>query len=192
MKKTLIIIIVILSSIHCYADGWYKDSCFWRKQSPSWEIVNYTQPVNGKGDMITNTMKIILRENDTSQWAYEALDACKELLLLRQRWPDRMDQSIDAKNRIQWYWSRLMQRTGVNETVLFRPQGYMTRDPYICFFTACVILKKRGYIEQVIIPWHLYRPFSKTWRWRKRLIKGDPANYVDELRYLRQLAIKEL
>lgn len=147
---------------------YYTDGVFWRKPSPQWEIENYGEPVNGKGDIITNTMRRIREQGDTSEWAYASLHACSELLREGKRWPNRMSQDIDAKNRLQWYWSRLMQKLNIRKTVLFRPQKYMTRDPYVHFYALCCMLNERQYIKLLKPPLHLYRPV--LWNWRKYLI----------------------
>jgi len=70
---------------------WYKDSRFWRKKPDnSWD------KSDGKSDLIFNTCYKILRDQDKSEWAYNAIEACADLLLKGQRWPDRMWAPLDA------------------------------------------------------------------------------------------------
>lgn len=152
--------------------SYFKDGYYWRKQSPGWELDNYGDVPNGKGDLISNTMMRIMFDDDNSEWAYNALATCKHLLIFRVRWPKWMNQEMDAKNWIDWKWSQLWFKGGLftDETVKYRPQGNMTRDPYTYFYACCVHLDKLDYIKSVTIPFHLYK--TTVWVWRYHLITG--------------------
>ena len=167
---------------------WYKDGPFWRKASPGWEVRKYGMEVNGKGDLIFNTLDKIIRDGDTSEWAHMSLKACKDLLINRKRWLDRMNQSCDANTYFEWYVSRIRYKLGIKSIwyewrekidgyipveelrVLYRPQSDMTRDPYIAFYTACVLLDHKDWINDVTVLRKLWRP--NLWAWRKYLITG--------------------
>ncbi len=151
--------------------SWYKDSCYWRNKSLDWEVANYGEPVNGKGDLISNTMMRIIEQGDKSSWAYNSLMYCQNLLRNRKRWPDRMNQNIDAKSSIQWRWSKQMQKLEVNKTVKYRPQHHMTRDGFIYTICCAVHLDRIDIIKKVRIPWYLYRP--SVFAWRRYLIKPN-------------------
>ena len=66
----------------------------------------------------------------------------------------------------------------------FRSQKSMTRDPYINCIVAC--LKIGVSIDDIKLPWNLYRP--EVWQWRKRLYKKHKLSYVIGLRYKRAKA----
>jgi hypothetical protein len=153
---------------------WYKEGNFWRKASPQWEIDDYGEAINSKGDLISNTMMKIVADGDKTDWAYAALNDCMILLKDGRRWPSRMDQDCDALTRLEWRQSQWMYRRGRTEHVRYRPQQNMTRDPYVFFYVACVYLGLPELIEEVMIPWYLYRP--GVWAWRKCLIKESRIN----------------
>jgi len=151
---------------------WYKDGFFWRKPSPQWEIANYGVAVDGKGDLIFNTCTKIIEDKEDSWWTHEAIWSCMMLLEERERWPDRMNQLIDATNWFQWKWSQLLWKLNIRKAVMYRPQKNMTRDGYIAYFTCRVMFKYNSvFIESLKIPWYLYRPH--IWAWRKLLIKPN-------------------
>ena len=149
---------------------YYKDGYYWRKQSPGWELDNYGDVPNGKGDLISRTMSRIIEQDDKSHWADSALIACKYLLINRKRWPNTMYQEMDAKNYWEWKWSRYRFRLGEIKYVKYRPQRNMTRDPYTYFYACCVHLDKLDYIKDVTIPLHLYK--TTVWVWRRYIITG--------------------
>lgn len=154
---------------------WFKDGPFWRHPDST-----------GPGDLIFNTCYKIIQDVDVSPWALEALTACCQLLKARKRWPDRLSLDNTAKNWIQWQWSKLE-----GDHRYSRPQGDMTRDPYIAWISACVLTRNEYLIKGVSIPWYLSNPFyaPKTMRWRRKLIKDDRKVYVKRLSYLRALAV---
>jgi hypothetical protein len=160
---------------------WYKDGWFWRKKN--------TDESDGKGDLIFNTCYKILRDRDKSDWAYKAMQACANLLLKGQRWPERMWAPLDAESWIERIIVRSLKHWfGITvKRYEFRYQGRMVRDSWIALYTACVFLDRKQFIEAVSMPWYLYSP--EVWRWRKRLIKDERIDYKRRLGFLRAKAV---
>lgn len=146
--------------------SWYKDGYFWRKHSPDWEMKKYGFDVNGKGDLIFNTMNKIIMDKDRSDWAHDAHYMCKLLLMDGKRWPGRMNHKYDAKTMREYRKSKR-----ASNHKLYRPQHNMTRDPYIAWMRACIDLDQRHMIEDVKIPIKLFMP--NVWAWRNYLITCD-------------------
>lgn len=141
-----------------YKEDFYKHECgLYVADAPQWSQRQYGQNSLEKGDMIYCTMRKIIDEDDKSEWAYNALTICADLLLMEKRWPDSLNHELDAKNFIE-----------AKITGRYRSQRNMTRDPYILFYACCVHLNRLQFIEEVRIPWHLYS--RRTWVWRKVLI----------------------
>jgi hypothetical protein len=169
---------------------WYKDQYLWRNESPGWQIDKYGFEVNGLGDIIFNTMYKVAEEDDKSEWAYEALSLCKELLTKKVRWPSSYTPEIGvAKNWFDWKWKVLLYKLKLNKVCIYRPRENITRDPYIAFYYACVKLGKFEYIDEVRIPSKLYTP--EVFRWRNKLIKAHRKDYVRRLRVIRAKATIE-
>jgi hypothetical protein len=188
---------------------WFKDGTFWREWGHEWEKVLRGIHTHGLGDLIHSTCSKIIDDDDKSEWAYDALDACFTLLLARKRWPDRLN-GIESKNYIEWRWERIKYKNthlrgeqralklnwlgkiavklGYKNLQKYRPQGNMTRDPYIAFFACCLHLGLSQLIEPIIIPWHLWS--QPTFNWRKRLIHNRHPRWVQRLGYYRAIAVK--
>lgn len=169
----------------------YKDGNFWMDRSPGWAVREYGGHPDGKGDLIFNTCYKIIQDVDVSPWALTALTSCMMLLKARKRWPDRMNQDIDAKNRIDCMVSKWLWRLKIRLTHKYRWQDGMTRDPYIAWITACILTRNEYLIQSVSIPWYLSNPFyaPTTMRWRRRLLRDKRDVYVQRLGYLRSLAV---
>ena len=205
---------------------WYKDNYFWRKPSPQWEKDNYGQAVDGKGDLLFNTLSRnaeLLRKKPsvvvdsiltTEDWASESIlewlkisvGYCADLLKSGRRWPDYMNQDIDAKNWFEWKWSQFLQWLTAKRfiekqtsegskmklirinrrTVKYRPQYNMTRDPFYPFYACCILLGRKDWIRDIKPPLHLWKPF--LWRERRRLLNDPSPEYVETLRYFMKLA----
>ena len=141
-----------------YNKDFFKHECgLYVAHAPQWSQDKYGQDSLEKGDMIYATCRKIIDDNDTSPWAYNALEIMADLLFKRKRWPDSLNHELDAKNFIH---AKLTGR--------YRSQKNMTRDPYILFYALCVHLNRPQFIETVTIPIHLYS--RRTWVWRKTLI----------------------
>ena len=160
-------------------DGFYKDGPYWRK-------TNYDGS-NGKSDLIFNTCYKLLRDQDKSDWAYSAIEACSNLLLDGKRWSDRMSDDTDCKTWIQRIVNRSLRELGILKHPKFRYQGRMSRDPFIVLYTTALFLGVPEYIEAVPMPWYIYS--RNTWRWRRRLIRDNRVDYVRRLGYLRSRAV---
>jgi hypothetical protein len=192
----------------------YKDGFFWRDNTPGWGFRMYNGYPDGKGDLGFNTCDQIIRDNDKSLWAYEALYECADLLLDGKRWPDRMNQDIDSKNRLdsmRYRWpgkvKRWLIKRGCKNVVdrgwKYRWQTGMTRDPFTAFYTACMLLGEADLLRDVMPIWYNYRP--SFWAWYKFLKTGkakhlkryrfwskftsSKKDYVSRLSELREIAI---
>ena len=148
---------------------------------------------SGVGDLISNNVKRIRLTEDRSEWAYECLDVCFDLLKNDKRWDDDLNDLIppvlQCKSRVETFlykfkfhlWKRINKRRvkkGKEEKQIFckyRWQGDMTRDPYIQAIATTVHLDKLDPISEVSIPWYLYKP--TTWRWHRYLKKPTARNY---------------
>lgn len=186
-----LLFILLFGCLNLQAQELYKKNGLYIHNAHQWQVDKYDQDVMSKGDCIYNTCRKIIDEQDRSEWAYNALEICADLLKQNKRWPDWMNHERDTKNRIEWWWSKLLWNLDLIKTQKYRPQSSLTRDPFIYFYTACVVLDRKEWIEDVEIPWWLYRP--NTWRWRKYLItgKGYKKDYVILLDYYRALAAKK-
>ena len=164
---------------------WLKDGNYWRQELHQWQIGVYgitgQAPFLTKGDLIYDTLSKIIDDNDKSLWAYEALSACAQLLFERKRWPDRMNQSHDAPNRLVERLSKLAKWLYLRKTILGRPQKDITRDPFLALYCCCMHLGVYQFIEIVTIPIRLYIP--TVWIWKRRLIKDNRRNFVKRLGY---------
>ena len=151
---------------------WYKENGFWRRRD---------NDRSGTGDLIYNSCTKIIQDNDQSDWAYRALGKCIDLLLDGKRWTDSLNTGHEAPNMVVWFIYKLLGRKP-----LYKPQGRLSRDPFIAVITCAVHLDNTWVVKHLQMPWYLYR--HSIWAWRKRLIKDNTINYVKRLRYLRALA----
>ena len=169
-------------------EKWFKDGYFWKDPSRPWEIELYGYSTDNKFDLISNTCYKIVIDKDMSQWAIGALLYCRCLLIERERWPRRMNQPQDPKTRLEWRLNRLLYWLHlVGKPKKYGHQKRMSRDPFIAFYTACAMHDLWEWIEQVTIPWHLYRP--NTWRWRRRLIRDKRKDYLQRIDLMRAFAV---
>jgi len=169
---------------------WYQYKNYWLRESKKGEKDRYGFAPEGLGDLIFNTMTEIIKRKDKSKWAYDSLVDCACLLLTNRRWPDEFQEKYKqfiAKTKIGHKISKRLFKLGIRSTMKYRSQSSMTRDPFIAFYTVCVFLDRKQFIEAVPMPWGNYSP--EIWRWRKRLIKDNRAEYKRRLRWLRAKAI---
>lgn len=158
--------------------------------SLTWQIVGsfYRRKKYGRDDIIYNTMVKIVYDKDKSKWAHEALEACANLLLRKNRWPEYMDKGTDKKTIIGWWlYSRILRKLFPKMKKYTRCRKDMTRDPYTAFYRCCVHLDRMQFIECIRMPIRLWRP--EVWKWRRRLIRQHKKLYVQRLRHLRAGAI---
>ncbi len=163
---------------------WYRDSWFYRKKANnSWD------KSDGKSDLIFNTCYKILQGRSRTDWAYRSMQACADLLLKGQRWPDRMWAPLDAESWVERIIVRSLRHWfGIEvNRYEFRFQGRMVRDSFIALYTVCVFLDRKQFIDAVPMPWYLYSP--EVWRWRRRLIKDERIDYKRRLGWLRASAV---
>ena len=130
-------------------DKFYKEGNYYRGPEEKWEHALYGFYPRGLGDLIYNTLRVILETNDMSEWAQDSLLKCVLLLHSRKRWPDRMNP-IQPKDKKP-----------------YRSQYSMTRDPWVTLYACAVFLDKKEYIEMKP-PWYLYRP--ELWSLRRVLL----------------------
>ena len=189
----------------------YKHECgLYVRDGEPWQIQKYGHNHLSKGDIIYNTMRKIVDDDDRSVWAVNALKITRDLLKQGKRWPDSLRHYYDARNFIGWKWSvfvcwqeKLLLGGDWIVVEEYRPQGNITRDPYIYFFMACVTLDKKHMIYNVNIPWYLFSP--ATWGWVYYLKTGrglslyeifeKPVNkrdYVKRLEHYRRMAVEKI
>jgi len=153
-----------LNEYFCNKGDWYKDGLFWRDVDDDWVERERGEKTNGKGDLVSNTcMKIIFHE-DKSEWAYDSLDMMLWLMNRRRRWPERMDQVGDSKNRIDNVIKKTLHKLGLREFIPHRWPNGMTRDPYVFFYCACIFLGKEEYIKEVKPPLYVWTLGFFAWR----------------------------
>lgn len=130
-------------------DNFYKDGLFYRSKSPQWEIDLYGFAPNGLGDLIYNTLRMIIETNDKSQFALDSFILCYDILDMGKRWPDYLNPPvIDGKKP-------------------YRSQTSMTIDPWIAFY-ACAVYLGEEWLIKTKPPFKLYRP--EVWAWRRALL----------------------
>lgn len=160
-----------------------------------WQKVGrfYKRKGKGRDDLIYNTMVKIVYDKDLSPWAYDAFEACADLLTAKNRWPQYMDEPTDCKSIIGWWlygrwqhfeWWLWDHNIGIkliyNKRTRYRKD--MTRDPYIAFYRCAVHLNRIQFIEIIKPPFRLWRP--EFLRWRHRLLTDMRLEYVQRLHHL--------
>ncbi len=136
------------------------------EHSPDWAVRERGFDSQGMGDCITRSCK-------TKNIKY--LDVCAGLLKERKRWPDALQDRYApfiATNRIDWEWSKLMYWFEIRETKKLRPQGGMTRDPFVYFFSSCAENGVAEFYKDVTVPFLVNRRKLKVWR--EYLLTGNP------------------
>lgn len=160
-------------------EEYFREGYFYRRKSEQWEYDLWGFYPNGIGDLIYNTLRVIIETEDKSEWAHESFRFCLWLLKNGRRWPDYMN----------------------NETTdIYRSQRSITRDPHI-LLNACAIHLGIDPKRCPDIPLKLYSP--KTWAWRRALlgkwnlykfwkwISGtSKKQFVRDLQYFRDYALK--
>ena len=178
--------IAISNKMIFYGKEPYKKNWYWTVDAPEWTVREYGEQMHAKGDFIFENMTKIFLDRDKSEWAYNNMIECSELLLRSKRWPDELNSPRDAKSWIGAHISRLLYSWGITKTCKYRSQTNMTRDPYISFYNTAIFLECPDLVEEVVPPWYCYSP--KTWRWRRRLINDTRKDYVKVLNYLMDYA----
>lgn len=150
-----------------------------------WTNQHFGHDSLGKGDIIYNTCKKIIDDNDLSDWAYDALEIVTDLLIKGKRWPDEFNSFLDARSWVQYQLSYIRFRIiylfkkPYPVFRLYRTQRSMTRDPIILQACLAVHLNAIQFIEVVKPPIRLFR--LNTWLWRKSLITGKRSKVYELL-----------
>ena len=161
---------------------YYKDGFFYRHKDPAWAIRMYGYDTGNKGDLIFETLKKIIDDEDRSEWAYLSLMSCKMLLLDGKRWPDVMNHESDCKGIPCMWWQKIKVKLIKIKTCRFGPQKNITRDPWIMFFVASFLMNR--FVNFELKPqWRLWRP--NVWRWMKYLRTQDRRYKERYLKHLR-------
>lgn len=127
----------------------------------------------GMGDIIYNTLRKIIEDNDTGTWANLAYEKCKRLLRKNKRWPDYMSVAIVYQGhsfaccRLHQWITKQLKKLGLVKYEKYRSQTSMTRDPWVMFYCCAIHLHNRCDIS-FKPPWWLYRP--ELWSWRRKML----------------------
>ena len=155
---------------------------------------------SGISDWIYNQCRMIMQTEDKSPWAYLVLKMCISLLETPSRWPIHLQIEIpenrQCKTRLcsfynkykfkllKWIgiykWldnkeSKLAKKAYQWSRVKLRSRNDMTKDPYIAVFACAMFLGKLNVIEEISIPYYLYRP--STWSWHRYLKDPTEENW---------------
>lgn len=180
---------------------------FYRGVWKTWQarLYGFTPLAGGIGDLITNSMKEIIRTKDRTPWAYDCLVECFDLLIAGIRWPNDIDDEIpedrQCKNRIDSWLFKMKFKilNGINKklkalemktikfTCKYRWQGDMTRDPYVGALAGAIEMDVFQLVYTVSIPFYLWRP--ATWTWHKYLKDPTQKNFNRWMRAERNAAI---
>lgn len=165
-----------------WGEGLVKQESWYMGPVKQWETDLYGYELaSGYGDFITNNCKMILKTRDKSEWAYNLMVRCFDLLARNKRWPHQIDDLIPSKrqcktrlcslyNKTKFRWAK---RLGITVTCKSRSHGDMTRDPYIAAIACAIYLNRLQFIN-ISIPWYLYR--GTTWTWHKYLKNPTDRN----------------
>lgn len=137
----------------------YKD---WKSRKAGWSCCHnrvklflyYFVYGHGNGDLLYNTARKIIEDNDTSEWAHASLENIFFYLNLGVRWSECMNQYI---------------------TLGEERRHHMTQDPWILAYCCAAHLDRYDLIEK-------YKPSRKIfnlpdkWAWRRALL-GKPNLY---------------
>ena len=174
---------------------WYKYKNFWRGGDNDDDFSPQDRG-DGTGDLIFNTLTKIIIDRDSSPWAVDAFMDCADLLIARKRYPDEFLIGTETPNMIVFWWKRHVKK----ESPLLKPQGRMSRDPFIALGTLYaffmltiedrdVLDRIQKKFDQVTIPLHLQYAFE-VMKWWRRLKEDDRVHYVKRLGYFRALGTK--
>ena len=139
------------------------------RPSEEWQFRDYGFHPDAMGDCLSYTADESVNR-DTTKY----IETIADLLIQRKRWPDVLQWrhfEFIAVNRFDKWWSDFKYKRGWIKRTKYRPQKDMTRDPFVYFYYACYMLKRRQFIEVVKVrPRRKNRPTLYTWR--RYLITG--------------------
>ena len=166
-----------MTSYNWNVEEFYKEGNFYRGPEKQWELEKYGFYPRGLGDLIYNTLRVIIETDDKSEWVNDSFTQCVQLLRARKRWPDYMNK--------EWRST-------------YRSQFSMTRDPWILLYACAIHLGYNNFIKMKP-PLRLYTPH--IWAWRRalldkpnlyclyrRLLRKPKREFVRVLRYYQEWA----
>jgi len=172
-----------------------KKDWYWIGPTEQWtEDLFGFKSHSGTIDFIYNNCRQIVATNDKSDWAYELMTACFDLLIWDQRWPDVLQDDIKPerqcktrlcslinKEKFRHYKRRNRRRVKAGKpeieyTCKFRSRNDLTRDPYISAIRCADFMGLPQFIQSVSIPWYLWRP--NTWAWHRYLKNPTERNLL--------------
>jgi len=146
----------------------------------NWEYKKYGFSPDGLGDLIYRMGYYALVTGDV-----DVIKACIKLLNERARWPYGLHPDNSAKNRIVWWWSRLLYNLKIKDTVKYRPRKDITRDPYITVICA-IFWHQYEMIRDINIPYRISRPSMRNW---KKYLETRDSKYKDRYEFWAKLSI---
>jgi len=154
----------------------YKDEYCYLAEDKPWKTDIWGFDPKGMGDLQTINFRMIILSGKRGFWEKSVFLRMMRLLEKGLRWPNEMNNEHIAKNKIQFWWSKIMYKLGYHKTRLYRSQKSMTRDPWIYFYCCAIYLdwNKIKIKDLPYPPWWLYDP--KVWQWI-RALKGKPNCY---------------
>lgn len=178
---------------------YYRDGYYWRKKSEPWEIEFWGFQVDSLGDIIYETCRKIIEDEDQTPWAIISFALCEDLLRNGKRWPDRMEEEVPRKQKWRsWPIIRLIyfgHRPGD-----YRTQQSITRDPWTLLY-ACAVHLGMDPKELPRPQWWIYRPTFGSWirklkgKWNlyefwRDLMPPSKQQYVIDLQRFKEGALK--
>lgn len=161
---------------------WCPAELCYRTKNKPWKVNVWGFDPQGIGDLQTITFRMIIISKRQSLRDMLSFFFMKELLVQGLRWPNVYNNQYIAKNKLQFWYSKIMYNWGYRKTRLYRPQKSMTRDPWIYCY-CCAIHLGMDLSSIPYPPWWLYDP--KVWQWI-RALKGKRNCY----RFLQRISRK--
>lgn len=142
---------------------------------------------DGMGDLSFNSDDRDIRIENTSSWAYTAIEERMWLLQERKRWPDELNKHPS----VVCCWAVRMITRPINKIfgthLPYRAQGRMTRDSYTAWATNCIRLGRGTLIYGVTIPWYIRTPSFMAW-WN--YVRTNEIKYLERYRFWRSIWFK--
>ena len=173
---------------------WYKYDVFWRRGDADGNESPQDHD-DGTDDIIWNTLTKIVIDQDTSLWAFNSFRKCLALLKERRRYPDEFLTGRETPNMLVYWWKHNVTK----EDGVLKPQGRMSRDPFIALGTCYAFLMLNManeyaldtmFVEfhSVTIPFHLRYDIG-TMIWWKQLKVDYRGNVPKHLDHFKALAV---
>lgn len=179
---------------------WHKQGYFWIKVC-SWGMKRWNMTINPPGDLLYDTLRKIIEDNDKSDWAHHSFWGCYQLLKNGKRWPDEMEQYITRTQKWRsWPIIRLMY---FEEKGDYRTQTSITFDPWVMLYACAIHLEVQDFVMLSKPQWWLYRP--TRWSWIRKLkgkrnlyefwkwiMLAPTKQYVIDLHRFKEQALKQI